>query len=102
MADRKIRFMVIGKFEKACKDHGFVRPALNKNREQWAADALLESYRLDEIDEALAYYFKVNSAPKWSWFANNMDKILAAIDAKKEDEAFRAEQRKKAEAWLQG
>jgi len=100
MADRKIRFMVISKFEKACKDRGIVRPALNKNREQWAADALLESYRLDEIDEALDYYFKVNQSPKWSWFANNMDKILAAIDAKREDEAFRAEQRKKAEAWL--
>lgn len=100
MADRKIRFMVISKFEKACRDNGIARPAINKNREQWAADALLESYRLDEIDEALDYYFKVNSSPKWSWFANNMDKILAAIDAKREDEEFRAEQRKRAQAWL--
>ena len=102
MADRKIRFMVVSKFEQQCKAHGIAKPTLNKNKEQWAADALLESYRLDEIDEAMTYYFKVNPSPKWYWFANNMEKILAAIDQQKEDDAFRAEQRKKAEEWLQG
>lgn len=100
MADRKIRFMVISNFEKHLRVNGFARPALNKNREQWAADSLLESYSLDEIDEAMEYYFKVNQRPTWFWFANNMDKILAAIEANKADLEFREEQRKKAQAWL--
>lgn len=100
MADRTIRFMIISKFEKACKDHGFAKPTLNKNREQWAADALLESYRLDEITDAMEYYFTVSSRPTWGFFANNVDRLLAAEETKRQDDAFRAEQRKKAEAWL--
>ena len=100
MADRKIRFMVISKFEKACKDHGISKPPLNKNKEQWAADAILESFRLDEIDEAMAYYFKINQRPTWPWFVNNVDKLLLAIDVKKQDEEFRAGQREKAKQWL--
>ena len=100
MADRKIRFMVISKFEKACKDHGLQRPVLNKNREQWAADALLESYRLDEIDSAMEYYFQINDRPTWGWFANNVDKLLMAIDVKRQDDEFRAEMREKAKGWL--
>ena len=102
MADRKIRFMVVSNFERHLKANGFSNPKLNKNKEQWAADALLESYRLDEIEEAMTYYFKVNPRPTWYWFANNVEKILAAIDAKKADLEFREEQRKKAEEWLQG
>lgn len=100
MADRQIRFMVVSKFEKMCKEHGIPKPPLNKNKEQWAADALLESYRLDEIDTAMAYYFKINPRPTWVWFINNVDKLLMAIDIKRQDDEFRAEQREKGKAWL--
>lgn len=100
MADRTVRFMVISRFEKACKDNGFTKPTLNKNREQWAADALLESYRLDEIQSAMEYYMSVSSRPSWSFFAGNIDKLLAAQEMKKQDDEFRAEQRKKAQEWL--
>lgn len=95
-----MRFMVISRFEKACKDAGFTKPTLNKTREQWAADALLESYRLDEIQSAMEYYMGITSNPKWGWFANNIDRIISAQDEVQKDLEFRAEQRKKAAAWL--
>jgi hypothetical protein len=100
MADRKIRFMVISKFEQKCKQHGRQRPVINKNREQWAADALLESYRLDVLETAMDYYLKVNDRPTWSWFAGNVDKLLMAIEIKKQDDEFRAKMREKAKLWL--
>jgi hypothetical protein len=100
MADRTVRFMIISRFEKACKDHGHQKPTLNKNKEQWAADALLESYRIDEIQEAMDHYLAINERPSWNRFVHNVDGILAAIDSKKQDDIFRAEMREKGRAWL--
>lgn len=100
MADRVVRFTVISKFEKACRDAGFPKPTINKNREQWAADALLESYRLDEIQSAMDYYMKVTQNPRWGWFANNVDRLLNAMEEIRKDAEFRAEMREKAKEWL--
>lgn len=99
MADRTVRFMVLSRFEKACKDAGFPKPTLNKNKEQWAADALLESYRLDEIQSAMEYYMQVTQNPRWGWFANNIDRLLDAMEEARKDAEFRAEMREKAKAW---
>jgi hypothetical protein len=101
MADRTIRFMVISRFEKACKDHGYPKPNLNKNKEQWAADALLESYRLDEIQSAMEYYFKISSRPTWGRFANNVGELLDSMESQRKDDEFRKEMREKGKAWLE-
>ena len=83
-----------------CKINGIQRPALNKHKEQWAADGVLESWDDPDIYKAMEYYFRINKNPTWGWFVNNIDGLLEAIKDKELDDQFRAEMREKAKAWL--
>ena len=102
MAERKNRFALISKFEQLCKLNGHQRPTLNRYKEQWAADDLLESWDDPELYAAMEYYFKVNSSPTWKGYCNNVDRLLPSMQAQKDDAAFRAAMREKAREWLNG
>ena len=102
MADRKDRFAVLSRYEKHCKSSGMSAPNLNKYNEQWAADALLESFSIQEIYDAMQYYFSINASPTWKGFANNIDRLIQSRIAKEEDDRLRAERRAKAKEWLSG
>ena len=100
MADRKDRFALISKFEQNYKVNGMVKPAINKYNEQWAADALLESFDYSEILLAMSYYFKINNNPTWKGFANNVDRLLQSIKIQEEDRLFREDMKAKAKEWV--
>jgi hypothetical protein len=100
VADRKERFAIISNFEKRCRLNDIAVPTLNKYNEQWAADALLESFSHEQILTSMDYYFMINKSPTWKGFANNVDKLIDAMKAKEEDERLRAERRKMAKEWL--
>lgn len=102
MSDRNNRFALINKFEKTLKIHGIASQPMNKYNEQWAADALLQSFTLDEIYEAMEYYFKINPRPTWKGFANNVDKLIQSKKDRDEDDRLRAERRAMAKEWLNG
>jgi hypothetical protein len=102
VADRKERFAVLSRYEKHCKASGLPSPNLNKYNEQWAADALIESFSIQDIYDAMSYYFVVNSNPTWRGFANNVDRLIQSKAAKEEDDLVRAERRKMAKEWLSG
>jgi hypothetical protein len=76
------------------------KSTLNLNVEQWAADALIESYGLPYCYELLEYFFEVSPSPSWKYFANYADKIIDARDQYKRDQQERAERRRKAKEWL--
>jgi hypothetical protein len=76
------------------------KPSLNLNVEQWASDALVESYGIGECYDLLEYYFSVASSPSWNYFAYNAEKILQARLDKKKDDQERLERRAKAKEWL--
>ena len=82
--------------------NGFPKLQINKYNEQWAADALLESFDINDIYDAMTYYFTINSSPTWKGFANNVDRLLQSKAAKEEDDRLRAERRAKAREWLTG
>jgi hypothetical protein len=100
MADRKERFALISLFEKNCRKNYVPLPTINKYNEQWAADALLESFSFSDIERAMNHYFKVSVNPTWKTFANNVDKILETLRLRQEDDRLRAERRQKAKEWL--
>lgn len=100
MADRKDRFTILSRFEKHYKLNDLPAPTINKYNEQWAADALLESFPMDQIYDAMEYYFSINTHPTWKGFANNVDRLLQSMKAKREDIEFRAQMRQKAKEWL--
>lgn len=102
MADRKERFAILSRYEKHCKIKGIPNPVINKYNEQWAADALIESFPIGVIYDAMEYYFSINSHPTWKGFANNVDRLIQSKAAKEEDDRLRAERRAKAKEWLSG
>jgi hypothetical protein len=69
------------------------KPSLNLNVEQWASDALVESYTLPGCYDILEYYFSVAENPSWNYFAYNAEKILQAQKDKVKDNEERAERR---------
>lgn len=73
---------------------------LNLNVEQWAADALIESYGLPECYDLLEYYFSASQSPSWKYFANYADKIIDTKAAYAVDLEERRIRRQQAKAWL--
>ncbi len=100
MAERKERFAVLSRFERHWNMNGFPSLQINKYNEQWAADALLESFSMDQIYDAMTYYFRVNPRPTWKGFANNIDRLIQSKREKEEDDRLRAERRQMAKEWL--
>jgi hypothetical protein len=100
MAERKDRMALLSRYAKLHTKHYEERVTLNLNVEQWAADALIESYGLPECYDLLDYYFSVSESPTWKWFANYADKIIDGRQRVVQDLKERAERRAKAKEWL--
>jgi hypothetical protein len=102
MADRKDRMALISRYSKLHTARYEAKPSLNINVEQWAADALVESYSLHGCYDLLEYYFKVSQNPTWSFFTYNAENIRQAQRNKEKDDKDRAERRRMAKEWLNG
>ena len=100
MAERKDRMALLSRYAKLHTKHYEERVTLNLNVEQWAADALIESYGLPECYDLLEYYFSVASSPSWKYFANYADKIIDGKASVEQDLKERAERRQRAKEWL--
>ncbi len=100
MAERKDRMALLSRYSKYHTARYESKPSLNLNVEQWASDALIESYGVSVCYDILEYYFLVAVSPSWNYFAYNAEKILQAKKDKAKDENDRAERRKMAKEWL--
>lgn len=100
MAERKDRMALLSRYSKYHTARYEQKPSLNLNVEQWASDALIESYGLPACYDILEYYFSVAQSPTWNYFAYNAEKILQAKQDKDKDNQERLERRKKAKEWL--
>ena len=100
MAERKDRMALLSRYSKHHTAKYEQKPSLNLNVEQWASDALVESYGIAECYDLLDYYFSVAQSPSWNYFAYNAEKILQARKDKKRDDEERIERRKMAKEWL--
>ena len=98
--ERKDRMALLSRYSKFHTARYEEKPLLNLNVEQWAADALIESYTLPFCYDLLEYYFSTAQTPNWKYFANYADKIVEAREDYKRDLEERAERRKAARAWL--
>jgi len=100
MAERKDRMALLSRYSKFHTQKYEAKPSLNLNVEQWASDALIESYTLQVCYDLLEYYFRVSASPTWNYFAYNAEKILQAQKDKMQDDEERAERRRMAKEWL--
>jgi hypothetical protein len=100
MAARKDRMALLGTYSSQhLKKYG-AKPILNLNTEQWAADAVIESFGLDLSMRLVYYYFEVAQTHSWTFYAYNAEKLLKAMDDKAKDDKERAERREMARRWL--
>lgn len=100
MAERKDRMALLSRYNKYYLQRYEQKSNLNLNVEQWAADALVESYGLKGCYDLLDYYFKIAQEPSWNYFAYNAEKILSGkleIEQDKKDRQYRRELARK---WL--
>lgn len=100
MAERKDRMALLSRYSKFHTAKYEQKPSLNLNVEQWASDALIESYGLSGCYDLLEYYFSIAESPSWNYFAYSAEKILQAQRDRKKDDEERAERRRMAKEWL--
>jgi hypothetical protein len=100
MAERKDRMALLSRYSKLHTQRYEQKPMLNLNVEQWAADALVESYSLPKCYDLLDYYFSVAQNPSWKYFANYADDIINKRTLLEDDAQERLERRKLARKWL--
>ena len=100
MAERKDRMALLSRYSKLHLQRYEQRSNLNLNVEQWAADALVESYGVKGCYDLLDYYFSIAQEPSWNYFAYNAEKILSGKLEVEQDKKEREERRKLARKWL--
>ena len=76
MANEREPYVLIGLYESLYKDRYNVKPKINKFREKWAMQDVIDSVGFERAKELLAYYFKTGkSGHPLSFFFYNFDKI---------------------------
>ena len=100
MADRKERFALLSCYSKLHTARYLDKPQINLNVEQWAADALIESYGLQDCYDLLQYYFDIARDPNWKYFANYAQDIISRRQQYAQDLKEREERREQAKKWL--
>ena len=100
MAERKDRMALLSRYNKLHLQKYEQKSNLNLNVEQWAADALVESYGLSGCYDLLDYYFSIAQNPTWNFFAYNAQQILNGKIEEQEDKKERKERREMARKWL--
>ena len=100
MADRKERFSLLSRYSKLHTARYEQRPQINLNVEQWASDALIESYTLQYCYDLLDYYFEVAQNPTWKYFANYAQNLVDKRDQYEQDINERQQRRAAAKKWL--
>jgi len=100
VAERKDRMALLSRYNKLYLQRYEQKSNLNLNVEQWASDALVESYGLPACYDLLDYYFSIAQDPTWNFFAYNAEKILNGKLDKEQDDKERTERRKRAKEWL--
>ena len=100
MAERKDRMALLSRYSKLHTARYEQKPSLNLNVEQWASDALVESYGISKCYDLLEYYFSVAQEPSWNYFTYNAEKILNGKIDKEQDDKDRLERRRLAKEWM--
>jgi dissimilatory sulfite reductase (desulfoviridin) alpha/beta subunit len=100
MADRKDRFALLSRYSKLHAARYEAKPQINLNVEQWSADALIESYGIQECYDLLQYYFEVSQSPNWKYFANYAQEIIDRKEQYSQDLRERQYRRQQAKKWL--
>ena len=99
MATRPERLAVINYFGKGFHSLTQNKLVVNRNKEQWAADNLLESYGKEDLYAMIDRYLATNSTPTWRGFTFTADAIYDTLKAEAEDNRQRELAKKRFREW---
>lgn len=90
MASEKEPYVLIGLYENLYNEKYGKKPRLNKFREKWAMQDVIDSVGFDKAKELLVYYFKTTkSGHPISFFFYNFDKLDYVKTEREKDENHR-------------
>lgn len=90
MANEKEPYVLIGLYESLYKEKYGKKPSLNKFREKWAMQDVIDSVGLDRAKEIMRYYFTLpKGGHPLQFFLYNFDRIDAAISEVEKDKERR-------------
>jgi hypothetical protein len=76
VANEKMPYVLIGLYENLYFEKYNKKPRINKFREKWAMQDVIDSVGVDKAKELLVYYFKTTkSGHPLSFFFYNFDKL---------------------------
>jgi len=76
VADQKLPYILIGIYQSLYLDRYGKKPRINKYREKWAMQDVIDSVGYERAKELLIYYFKTGkSGHPLNFFFYNFDKI---------------------------
>lgn len=99
MADRKDKFALISYFVQVYKKSYKQPVVVNRYAAQWDADALIDSFGLQECKGIVDYYIHYAVAPSWRGFAKNAERVYNKIQEEAADKEARRIMRERVKEW---
>jgi len=103
VANEKEPYVLIGLYESLYKEKYGKKPRVNKFREKWAMQDVIDSVGYDRAKELLEYYFKTSkSGHPLNFFFYNFDRIDQVQSDIEKDKANRAMLREQTKKLVEG
>ena len=88
--DNQLPYILLTDYSNLYKEKYGKTPRLNKFREKWAMQDVIDSVGYDRAREVLAYYFKTNKmGHPLNFFYNNFDRMDAFMENSEKDKQTR-------------
>jgi hypothetical protein len=89
--DSKFCYALINTYIRLFAERYDKKPTVNRHREKWAMNDVIESVGYERAKELLEYYFKTtNQGHSLTWFFYNFDRLDEMLKRVDEDNAWRA------------
>ncbi len=103
MASEKEPYVLIGLYEKLYFERYNKKPRINKFREKWAMQDVIDSVGYERAKELLSYYFKTSkSGHPLTFFFYNFDRIDSLMEEVEKDRLNRSLLREKTKKLIEG
>lgn len=89
-SDPKLSYTLISLYEVLYNERYGKKPVINRYREKWGMQDVIDSVGFNRAKELLEYYFKTNkNGHPISWFFMNFDNIDRVLSQRIEDDEHR-------------
>jgi len=103
VANNKEPYILLTQYQNLYKERYGKVPTLNKFREKWAMQDVIDSVGYDRAKELLSYYFKTGkSGHPLNFFYNNFDRMDSFMKGSEEDKESRRRLREATKKLVEG